>query len=164
MGTRQGFRALGAFVSELWTKTCRTDTAEGQKFKIFNVFEFHHAGCLHRGFQTRWIDSWCLFTLRWLVFGITGQNLLFWTHGGSKIPCVFKARNYVILGFYDRIFRSTDSIPGVHFILGWLVFGIMAKILIFGNHAMEAGSEVADLWSLKMQQIFDFSGFKTLVR
>ena len=53
VGTRQGFRALAPLVFELWTKMCCADTAEGQKFKIFNVFEFRHAGCLHRGFQTR---------------------------------------------------------------------------------------------------------------
>ena len=31
------------------------------------------------------------------------------------------------MGYPNMIFRSTDSISDVHFILGWLVFGIMAK-------------------------------------
>ena len=124
VGTRQGFRALAPLVFELWTKTCRADTAEGQKFKIFNVFEFHHAGCLHRGFQTRWIDSWCLFYSRMIGFRDNGQKLAFLTQRGSKIPmyqssklCHYRCLNWGFLirwvyswpSFYSKMIKFTGK-------------------------------------------------------
>ena len=53
VGTRQGLRALATLVFELLTKMCFWDTAEGQKFEIFKIFELYHVGCLYRGFLTR---------------------------------------------------------------------------------------------------------------
>ena len=52
VGTDQGFSALGPSVFEIWTKTCFSEPTEGQKYKIFKVFEFCHAYCVHMGFQT----------------------------------------------------------------------------------------------------------------
>ena len=39
--------------------------------------------------------------------------------------------NFVMLGVYIGVFRPTESIPGVYFTLGSLVFEIMAQNLVF---------------------------------
>ena len=86
MGTRQGFRALAPLVFELWTKMCFRDTAEGQKLKIFKIFELYHVGCLYRGFLTRWIDCRCLFYSMMIDFCDNGQKPVFLNPWRVKIP------------------------------------------------------------------------------
>ena len=86
VGTRQGFRALAPLVFELWTKMCFRDTAEGQKLKIFKIFELYHVGCLYRGFLTRWIDSWCRFYSMVIGFWDNRPKPVFLNPWRVKIP------------------------------------------------------------------------------
>ena len=126
MGVGQGFRALGAFVSEIWAKTCWADTAEGQKFEIFKLFKLWHVWSLQRGFQTRWIDSRCLFYSRKIGFRDIGPKCV-----GRTLRRVKNSRFHKcsMMGVCLGVFGPTESFPVVDFTLEWLVIGNYNKYL-----------------------------------
>ena len=110
---------LGSLVFEILAQNLVSGTRKGSKIRNFQCSEFRHVGCLHKGFQTHWIDSRCLFYFRVIGFRDNGPRtkIGFSDPSEGQKSYVFKVPTYVIIDVYNGVLWSTESIYGVHYIL-----------------------------------------------